>query len=464
MEGESTSYNPNIPYTNDTLAFYHVPRVYEYECDGVLEKCGRYYVVGDGDVVYDVNGNATEYENTDPNTQYYVVNPKELKGCVKKDTVLSFYKVKPLSSVKTNMISAKLKFVGVSLRGCFEKEMVTFDDVFDLFEPPTIGKIKVFPISQARCMFSYFSGLLPIGDVWKLPTNFDDLFALYNVLNQFTDVADSVATNPSKYGKIKFKLNKKMTKEELDAFKEKKTESVSVGQKKELKKVLDEIGELEESSTIVKRYIELEEKLEKRKDKSVEKELAKLEKFDDEKLRRWLKLYKKADKLKTLPKVTLEPEDIIPAITSAKANYVDMIFSEYIPENVLEEDEEDEDFIGEDEEGDEVEEEDEGDSGTITEEEDESMESLGSSEEEEEDEVVDWKKLDEMDEDEEDDEDFEDESESEDDSEDESESEDDDDESESEDDDESEGSLGEEESEGDDFEGGSSSSSSSESE
>jgi len=404
---ESTFYNPKIPYSNDTLAFYHAPRIYEYECDGKWNECGRFYIVGDGDIVYDAEGNSTEYDSSDPNVQYYIINPVDLKGCKNKDGVLRYYKAKPLSSVKSQLVAAHLRFVGVPLKSCFQKELVTFDDVFDLFEPPGIGKIKVFPISQARCMFSYLVDKeFPCEDVWTIPSSFDDAFDRYNQINQFTDMVDSVATNPKKYGKITFKKKEKYAKDELRAIEEKKVAVASERRKEELKEIEDKIAELEETKAVMK-YIELEESIDRKKNKNTEKKLDELyEKERD--VRKWLKLGEKIDKLKTIPSVKIDIDDIFPVLNSARAEYTDMIFGEYIPENILEEEEEEEESFVDEEDS--HEEEEEAVTSALSEEEDESMESLYDSDEDEEDggKIVDWKKLDEYgDEDSEDDEDFE---------------------------------------------------------
>lgn len=407
-EGKSTSFNKDIPYSNDTLALIHVPRVYEYDNDPSWKKAGRYYVVGDHDVVYDAEGNQSKYEDCNRNVQYYVINPLELK-CKEKAPFLNYYRAKPLSAIEETITSAKLRFVGVPLKGCFDKEFVTIDDVFDLFEPSDIGVIKRFEISQARCMFSYLSSVLPIDDVWTTPKTFEEAFERYDTINQFTDMAESYSTNPSKYGNAKFALKKKITNEEMEAIKDKKIAQVGAIQKEKLKKAERKIEQLENSSDAVKAYLVVEAKLERKKDKVLEKKLVELGKSKDKEFRKWLKYNNKVDKLKTLPKVELEVDDALKQAESAKREYIDMIFSEFIPEEILEEEDEDEDLIDESEYEGENNETETDESGTITEEEDESMESLDDSEEDDEDEekVVDWNNLGD-DDDEEEDEDFED--------------------------------------------------------
>lgn len=348
-----TSYNSNIIYDEDTVSGIGCRRFYIWERPLKNKNkiwnpkgCKRHYIVGDDDIVYNIKGESFSFSDTKKNDLYYIINPIETKCHNTKDKfVLEYFKVRGIETVNDKINVKDLRFAGTSVKFLFQTKYVTFNDIFDLYEPENdIGNIELFHISQERSVFSYLWNKLDIP--YYLDTKITDInqyVKTYDKLTQFSDGYDKVVTNPKfynvkSYSKV-FIIAASFTKNNKIALEQKGEAEFLKNKKKNVNKLIEQMDILEEKS-IVKKYVTEYEKgsklYERGKTNNPEynkilKNMTQLE--EETHVKNWIKLNEDLEKWSIPYKGKIELDDILTELKTESIQFSKIIFEEYLPEN-----------------------------------------------------------------------------------------------------------------------------------
>ena len=356
-----TEFDDRISYDYDTISAFHTLRMYEWVGNKNWKNCQRHYIVADTDLIYSKQGKKTTFDKSLPHENYYIIDPTKIE-CKNKIFVLNYFMVRSIGDIKKEILIKNLRFVGIPLIFLTEEKKVDYNFVFDVLEE-TIDErelyskdshLSIFPISQSRAVFaSLYKNINLPKNIPKTGT-VESFFDYYNILHQFSEKYEEVSSNSDNYSKSNYKkvhkLNKKTTKEEWEAIKDKEKEKVKKDMQNKIKKITDKLDVLENSSN-VKKYVELYEKLailhEKKKVEKTEALKKDLESkmsilYKDEKVAKWAKL---TEKIQDIAENTIEMSvsvEYMKEIVEKEANeMLNLILTEFLPENDIEDDEDD---------------------------------------------------------------------------------------------------------------------------